>query len=137
MSLQNTIGQLYFWSFELIVFMVLLNFLLAIIVDAFCEVKEATVDASSIFTGVADLVSVCWADMAARFYRHAAIDDGLGPRIRISISDMGAWLKQLAFTNAQVVQHHDPSLLVGADSRVLSLGDACLTKEDLKEVRLV
>lgn len=26
--LQNTVGQLYFWSFELIVFMVLLNFLL-------------------------------------------------------------------------------------------------------------
>lgn len=115
--------------------MVLLNFLLAIIVDAFCEVKEATVDTSSILTGVAELIRVCWADTAARFLRHAP-DDGLGPRSRISILDMGSWLKHLAFTNAQDVQRHDPTLLVGADSRVLRLGDVCLTKEDLKEVRV-
>lgn len=34
--------MLYFWSYELLVFLVLLNFLLAIIVDAFAEVKERT-----------------------------------------------------------------------------------------------
>ncbi len=33
---------MFFWSFELLVFMVLLNFLLAIIVDAFSVVKEKT-----------------------------------------------------------------------------------------------
>lgn len=35
-------GAFFFWTFELLVFMVLLNFLLAIIVDAFSEVKERT-----------------------------------------------------------------------------------------------
>ncbi len=35
-------GALFFWSYELLVYMVLLNFLLAIIVDAFSEVKEKT-----------------------------------------------------------------------------------------------
>jgi hypothetical protein len=32
----------FFWSFMVLVFMILLNFLLAIIVDAFSEVKERT-----------------------------------------------------------------------------------------------
>lgn len=35
---QSAAGALFFWSYELLVFMVLLNFLLAIIVDAFSEV---------------------------------------------------------------------------------------------------
>jgi hypothetical protein len=38
--LQSAAGILFFWSFELLVFLILLNFLLAIIVDAFGEVKE-------------------------------------------------------------------------------------------------
>ena len=41
-GLQGVAATLFFWSFELLVFMVLLNFLLAIIVDAFSEVKETT-----------------------------------------------------------------------------------------------
>jgi hypothetical protein len=40
--LQGAAGTLFFWSYMLLVFMVLLNFLLAIIVDAFGEVKEGT-----------------------------------------------------------------------------------------------
>lgn len=38
-ELQGVAGSLFFWTFELLVFMVLLNFLLAIIVDAFSVVK--------------------------------------------------------------------------------------------------
>jgi hypothetical protein len=40
--LQGAAGVLYFWSFMILVFMILLNFLLAIIVDAFSEIKNAT-----------------------------------------------------------------------------------------------
>jgi hypothetical protein len=40
--LQGAAGVLYFWSFMILVFMILLNFLLAIIVDAFSEIKGAT-----------------------------------------------------------------------------------------------
>lgn len=39
---QSFAGALYFWSYQVLVFLVLLNFLLAIIVDAFAEVKERT-----------------------------------------------------------------------------------------------
>ena len=40
--LQTVAGMFFFWSFMVLVFMILLNFLLAIIVDAFSEVKERT-----------------------------------------------------------------------------------------------
>lgn len=40
--MQSVAGILFFWSFELLVFLILLNFLLAIIVDAFSEVKDQT-----------------------------------------------------------------------------------------------
>jgi hypothetical protein len=39
---QGAAGVLYFWSFMILVFLILLNFLLAIIVDAFSEIKETT-----------------------------------------------------------------------------------------------
>lgn len=39
-GLQSVAGILFFWTYELLVFMVLLNFLLAIIVDAFSEVSN-------------------------------------------------------------------------------------------------
>ena len=41
-GLQSVAGALFFWSYELLVFMVLLNFLLAIIVDAFSEVRAGS-----------------------------------------------------------------------------------------------
>ena len=41
-GLVGVAATLFFWTYELLVFMVLLNFLLAIIVDAFSEVKENT-----------------------------------------------------------------------------------------------
>jgi len=39
---QGAAGVLYFWSYMILVFLILLNFLLAIIVDAFSEIKETT-----------------------------------------------------------------------------------------------
>jgi hypothetical protein len=131
-----TIGQLYFWSFELVVFMVLLNFLLAIIVDSFCEVKEATIDATSIYDDIADLIRIRWADTAAALFRGgaASASDGLGRKSHVGIVDLGAWLKKMAFSNGQTEHRSDPSLLLGSDSRVVQLGQVKLTKEDLKEV---
>jgi hypothetical protein len=38
----RTVGVFFFWSFMVLVFLLLFNFALAIICDAFCEVKEAT-----------------------------------------------------------------------------------------------
>ncbi|GMH41042.1 hypothetical protein BSKO_08952 [Bryopsis sp. KO-2023] len=59
-GLQALAGTLFFWSFELLVFMVLLNFLLAIIVDAFSEVKENTSDMTGMHTELAQMIKVKW-----------------------------------------------------------------------------
>ncbi|KAG2499695.1 hypothetical protein HYH03_002630 [Edaphochlamys debaryana] len=55
-GLQSVAGALFFWSYELLVYMVLLNFLLAIIVDAFSEVKEKTHETVGIHT---ELLQLC------------------------------------------------------------------------------
>lgn len=55
-GLQGVAGALFFWSYELLVFMVLLNFLLAIIVDAFSEVKEKTHETAGVHT---ELFQLC------------------------------------------------------------------------------
>lgn len=47
-GLQAAAGTLFFWSFEILVFLILLNFLLAIIVDAFSAVKENTTESIGI-----------------------------------------------------------------------------------------
>jgi hypothetical protein len=41
---QGVAGALFFWTYMLLVFLVLLNFLLAIIVDAFSEVRMLMLD---------------------------------------------------------------------------------------------
>jgi len=43
-GIMQSVGALYFWTYMILVFLVLLNFLLAIIVDAFSEVKSRTGD---------------------------------------------------------------------------------------------
>lgn len=59
-GLQSLAGTLFFWSFELLVFMVLLNFLLAIIVDAFSEVKGSTADMTGMHTEIAQMIGIKW-----------------------------------------------------------------------------
>ena len=39
---QGIVANVFFWTFEVLIFLVLLNFLLAIVFDAFCEVKESS-----------------------------------------------------------------------------------------------
>lgn len=78
----RTVGAIYFWSFMLLVFLVLINFVLAIICDAFCEVKEATEGAPSVWEEVRGLLS----DAAAR----------VTGRQRVSTREIGAMLERWA-----------------------------------------
>ncbi|GBF96992.1 polycystin cation channel family [Raphidocelis subcapitata] len=59
-------AALFFWTFMLLVFLVLLNFLLAIIVDAFAEVKERTHESTGIHTELARLAADYWRAVASR-----------------------------------------------------------------------
>jgi hypothetical protein len=126
------VGQLYFWSFELVVFMVLLNFLLAIIVDAFCEVKESTSSSASIVSDLLEMMRIRCADaraMAGPFLAGRS-------RTRLSSKEMGLLLKELAFTTdrGEGSQFEARTALVGADKRVLQLGTVKLSRHDVAEV---
>ncbi|WIA39914.1 hypothetical protein OEZ86_013356 [Tetradesmus obliquus] len=60
-------GILFFWSFELLVFLILLNFLLAIIVDAFGEVKEQQKEQTGIHVELWRLLSDRWRWLLGRW----------------------------------------------------------------------
>lgn len=74
-GLQGLAGTLFFWSFELLVFMVLLNFLLAIIVDAFSEVKENTTEQTGLHTEVGQMIAEKWRSVMSCFGRGQHIPD--------------------------------------------------------------
>jgi len=46
---------MYFWTYQILVFMILLNFLLAIIVDAFGEVKATLSNEKSMYEEIAHI----------------------------------------------------------------------------------
>ncbi|KAL6749264.1 hypothetical protein V8C86DRAFT_2852326 [Haematococcus lacustris] len=77
-GLQSVAGALFFWSFELLVYMVLLNFLLAIIVDAFSEVKEKTHETVGIHTELWQLGRDKWRSMMGLCSTNYISDDKLG-----------------------------------------------------------
>ena len=60
---QGLAGSLFFWTFELLVFMVLLNFLLAIIVDAFSVVKDTTSESTGLHEELGQIVREKWRAM--------------------------------------------------------------------------
>eukprot|EP00892_Ulva_mutabilis_P001573 jgi/Ulvmu1/11416/UM075_0078.1 len=139
-GLMNTVGQLYFWSFELVVFMVLMNFLLAIIVDAFCEVKEATVSSASVLEELRELVKVRTADALA--YARTPVAWLRGKPPPVTTAEAGRVLRQLAYAaeeayrgntedgpGAPVDTGHTP-----VDTRVLQLGLVKLSMYDVAEV---
>jgi hypothetical protein len=59
-------GSLFFWTFELLVFMVLLNFLLAIIVDAFSVVKDNTSESTGLHEELGQMMREKWRAMLGR-----------------------------------------------------------------------
>ncbi|KAG2493793.1 hypothetical protein HYH03_008013 [Edaphochlamys debaryana] len=81
-GLQSVAGALFFWSYELLVYMVLLNFLLAIIVDAFSEVKEKTHETVGIHTELFTLLRDKWRSLLGRCSPHYISDSKLGELLR-------------------------------------------------------
>ncbi|GIL44962.1 hypothetical protein Vafri_2402 [Volvox africanus] len=81
-GLQSVAGALFFWSYELLVFMVLLNFLLAIIVDAFSEVKEKTQETVGIHTELFTLLRDKWRSLMGACSPNYISDSKLGALLR-------------------------------------------------------
>jgi hypothetical protein len=78
----RTVGVFFFWSFMILVFLLLFNFALAIICDAFCEVKEATDMAPGLWEEIFSLIR----DFVLRF----------SGKHRLQTYEIGALLKRWA-----------------------------------------
>eukprot|EP00192_Tetraselmis_astigmatica_P001702 CAMPEP_0117652658 /NCGR_PEP_ID=MMETSP0804-20121206/2750_1 /TAXON_ID=1074897 /ORGANISM="Tetraselmis astigmatica, Strain CCMP880" /LENGTH=1606 /DNA_ID=CAMNT_0005458731 /DNA_START=90 /DNA_END=4910 /DNA_ORIENTATION=+ len=117
-GLQALAGTLFFWSFELLVFMVLLNFLLAIIVDAFSEVKENTTEQTGIHTEVAQMVAEKWRSVTSCFGRGQHIPD----------RRLGQLLKQWGG------DEEDEDDNAGSNEKHLRLLQTNLNSDDLTEI---
>uniref|UniRef100_A0A7S0NBN4 Polycystin cation channel PKD1/PKD2 domain-containing protein n=1 Tax=Chlamydomonas leiostraca TaxID=1034604 RepID=A0A7S0NBN4_9CHLO len=118
-GLQSVAGALFFWSYELLVFMVLLNFLLAIIVDAFSEVKEKTHETVGIHTELYQLLRDKWRSLL-----------GSCSANYISDAKLGALLKQWAGDD----EDEDKKAVQGDVSKLLTILNEDLDEEDLRNV---
>jgi len=118
-GLQGVAGALWFWTYELLVFMVLLNFLLAIIVDAFSEVKEKTEETVGVHTELFMMARDKWRSLM-----------GMCSSNYISDAKLGTLLKQWA--GEDVVPVHQERETV----KLLTVLNEDMDEEDLKTVLL-
>lgn len=120
--------------------MVLMNFLLAIIVDAFCEVKEATASSTSVLDDLKDLIRVRRADALA--YASAPLSWLFGWKRRPTHAEAGLLLRQLAYAAEEAHRGNArggegaavDAGLAPVDTRVLQLGLVKLSMHDVAEV---
>lgn len=97
--------------------------------DAFCEVKEATSSSVSILQDLSNTLRVRMADMralAAPWFRWS-------PRTHLTASETGKLLKLVCAVDDQSEQVESRTSL-GADKRVLQLGTAKLSRQDVADV---
>lgn len=105
----------------------------AIIVDAFCEVKESTSSSVSIFSDLNDTLRVRSADVRA-------LGSSLlwwRPRTSLTTSETGRLLKRACTavrSDDPQSSQLEPESVLGADKRVLQLGTTKLTRQDVADV---
>ncbi|KAK9819873.1 hypothetical protein WJX72_003501 [[Myrmecia] bisecta] len=122
-GLQGLAGTLFFWSFELLVFMVLLNFLLAIIVDAFSEVKENTSETTGLHTEVGQMVREKWRSLTAGCLNSNYVPD----------KRLGQLLRQWGGEDDHEQSNKLAANRENAEKKLKVLGEE-MTAEELKEV---
>ena len=69
-GLNFVVAMIYFYSFNIFVFMILFNFLLAIICDAFGEVKANASECVSVSTELGPMLNDSWRSTFRSFYRN-------------------------------------------------------------------
>jgi len=125
-GLQGIAGTLFFWSFELLVYLVLLNFLLAIIVDAFSEIKENTSEHISVHTEIGQMVVEKWRSVTSCFSRRRHITD----------ARLGQILQTWGADGSEASSEHEPKKHITVMNTMLYEEDlAAVLKEALKDMK--
>jgi len=124
-QLEYMAGFAYFWSYQILVFMILLNFLLAIIVDAYGEIKEESHDHVSVHQEVIPMIQEKWKTLTKSkyFYRKHIPED----RIRKSLKVLAGRGDEESDSEESIDFDLNPE-------RVLKVGDEDIDKETLRRV---
>mmetsp|Transcript_38784 Transcript_38784/g.53872 ORF Transcript_38784/g.53872 Transcript_38784/m.53872 type:complete len:1579 (-) Transcript_38784:245-4981(-) len=124
-GLEYWAGFAYFWSYQILVFMILLNFLLAIIVDAYAEIKEEAHETVSVPAEVIPMLKEKWRSITKSkyFYRKHIPEE----RIRKS-------LKVLAGRGDEESDSDDTVDFEVNPEKVLKVGEEDIDKETLRRV---
>lgn len=115
-SLEKIPAVIFFWSYEILVFMILLNFLLAIIVDAFSDVKSQIEETRGLPEEVATYVGEGMSSMLQTL--------NLGAKDYVSDEAIAKQLDQWADEEEQQEEKEDAE-------RVLNVGDEALSAEQI------
>jgi len=124
-GLEKVAGFVYFWSYQILVFMILLNFLVAIIVDAYAEIKEEAQESVSVPAEVLPMLKEMWRSrtMSKYFYTNHIPED----RIRKS-------LKVLAGRGDEESDSEESMDFEINPEKVLKVGDEEIDKDTLRRV---
>jgi len=124
-QLEYLAGFAYFWSYQILVFMILLNFLLAIIVDAYGEIKEESHDHVSVHAEVIPMIQEKWKTLTKSkyFYRKHIPED----RIRKSLKVLAGRGDEESDSEESIDYELNPE-------KVLKVGNEDIDKETLRRV---
>jgi hypothetical protein len=82
-GLNFVVAMIYFYTFNIFVFMILFNFLLAIICDAFGEVKANASESVSVTTELGPMLRDSWRTTFRSFYRNHVPEDRVRRQLKI------------------------------------------------------
>lgn len=124
-GLENAAGFVYFWSYQILVFMILLNFLVAIIVDAYAEIKEEAQESVSVPAEVLPMLKEMWRTrtMSKYFYTKHIPEE----RIRKSLKVLAGRGDEESDSEESIEFDLNPE-------KVLKVGDEEIDKDTLRRV---
>lgn len=123
-------GVLFFWTYALLVFMILLNFVLAIIVDAYSEIKEESKET----TGILEEIGEIFADTFKRNMRRCGMFQEYIPNNKIR-QMLEAWKKGVSLEQIEEEEKNkkDDDTFVPTEKKI-KIGDQEVTVDELSEM---
>jgi hypothetical protein len=119
---------MYFWSYQILVFMILLNFLLAIIVDAFGEVKATLSNEKSMYEEIGHIFKEKYVAVGARFWARGSKEYVTEDRVE---TQLRKWAKASELIEDEEEAEEAEELKA---EKIFKVGDEEITKEELEEV---
>jgi len=119
-------GQVFFWSYAILVQQILLNFVLAIIVDAYSEVKEQSQETVGILTEISEIFSDTWKKNLKRIGLYKSYVPN--HRVRLLLE---AWVKGMSLEELEEEHRKEAEEEFVEKPRVLKVGETELEKEEL------